>query len=379
MAQSLGSFAADAPRYGAEPADAYYALNGAAAGPTAGVTSIQGESGVVTLASADGSVVITTPTAQSIDLSVPTAAPLVPSPAGTYIDASITVDANGRVTSASSAGQSAVALIYNGTTSGSASGGGVNLSGVYVNDTSPGDGNYKIMYGSLTTAPPQLINGTAPFPMIKGHLYRISISAYFGAGFTDSAFTGTIQIGITTDAANNVTIGAPNNYALWTSPTGTVFAQNVLFQQNFSSSFLVLGQGQSPALYIAALGTPLPNNTNLYTVGTARGGVFSYEDLGLWSGASAVPAQPTALASSEISTTAFKVSWTQAAPAATANAYTLNGTPTVPTIDASINNPTGPYAYFTGLTTGTPYTVVVTPQNNLGVGTASAGLVVTTL
>lgn len=406
MAQSLGGFAADAPRYGVDAEAAYYALKGAG-GTAAGVTSLQTLTGDLVLASSDSSVVFTT-NVGGINLSVPNALPgsvktvvgtdnqvdvttvagtatvalAAPSPAptpGTYIAPNVTVDGFGRVTAVSSAGQVAVALIYNGTTSGSASGGGQNYSSVHTNDGTPGDGNYKIMYGSPTVAAPQLIYGTDNFPMIKGHLYRISISGNFSCSFVDSAVTATIQIGMTTDAANNVTLGAPNNYALWTSPTGQVFPQNTLFNATINSSFLVLGQGQSPALYLAAIGTALPINDNFYTVSAARGSTFSYEDLGLWSGAGAVPAQPTALASSEITTTAFKVSWTQENPQATANAYTLNGIKTVPAIDASINNPSGPYAYFTGLTTGTSYTVVITPQNNLGVGTASAGLVVTTL
>ena len=164
MAQSLGSFAADAPRYGGEADAAYYALKGAG-GTATGVTSLQTLTGDLVLASSDSSVVFTT-SAGGINLSVPNALPgsvktvvgtdnqvdvttvagtatvalAAPSPAptpGTYIASSMTVDGFGRVTAVASAGQAAVALIYNGTTSGSASGGGQNYSSVHTNDGTP--------------------------------------------------------------------------------------------------------------------------------------------------------------------------------------------------------------------------------------------------
>ena len=73
MAQSLGSFAADAPRYGADAEAAYYALKGAG-GTAAGVTSLQTLTGDLVLASSDSSVVFTT-SVGGINLSVPNALP----------------------------------------------------------------------------------------------------------------------------------------------------------------------------------------------------------------------------------------------------------------------------------------------------------------
>jgi len=100
-AQATSSLAADAPRYGVAAADAYYALNQAGTGavnvtqivagsnvtisPTQGtgvvtinaatqapgVTAVNGETGNVQFQSTDGSVVITTPGTQTVNLAVP--------------------------------------------------------------------------------------------------------------------------------------------------------------------------------------------------------------------------------------------------------------------------------------------------------------------
>jgi hypothetical protein len=99
-AQAATSFAADAPRYGVNTADAYYALNQAGTGSTTvtqivagsnvtitpttgtgavtinagtaapGVTALNGETGNVQIQSADNSIAITTPGTGVVDLQV---------------------------------------------------------------------------------------------------------------------------------------------------------------------------------------------------------------------------------------------------------------------------------------------------------------------
>ena len=72
-------------------------------------------------------------------------------------------------------------------------------------------------------------------------------------------------------------------------------------------------------------------------------------------GISTPPSAPTALASSEITTTSFKISWS-GGTGATNYTYTLNGVTTVPGTNAGMASK---YAIFTGLTAGQTYSVVV--------------------
>lgn len=128
-AQATSSLAADAPRYGVAAADAYYALNQAGTGavnvtqivagsnvtisPTQGtgvvtinaatqapgVTAVNGETGNVQFQSTDGSVVITTPGTQTVNLAVPSAVITRGRPATNLIvpfgTAGVTVDLSG--------------------------------------------------------------------------------------------------------------------------------------------------------------------------------------------------------------------------------------------------------------------------------------------
>ena len=201
---------------------------------------------------------------------------------------------------------------------------------------------------------------------------------------TGSGFAGNIQVGLTTNQAgitNATALSTPNNYTIWAQDNAS-YAPSSTYRFPFSISMIVLGQGQLPCLYVAA-GGPLPIDASSITAVAQQASTFSYEDLGVWSGALAVPAQPDTLVASQITATAFKIAWNQENPQATANAYTLNGTKVTPTIDGSINSPIGPYVYFTNtaafpITASTSYTFICTPTNNLGNGPASAPLVVTT-
>jgi len=444
MAQSLGGFAADAPRFAIDLASqngAYYAKANATG--AAGVDSLQTLTGDLTLTSTNASVVFTT-SGNNINLSVPGALPgglttvlgtanqvgvvtasgtatvalAAPSPApapgtfqsanvtvdgfgrvttvtqgptgvavpglsGTYIGASLGVDAYGRITSAASASQAAVALIYNGSSSGPASGTQVGYAGLLLDAVSSNTNSrvYRPMYNGNSGPAFQYIGGTTGFPMILNHIYRVSISGTIqmiwdpaGAGFS-----GNIQVGITTNQAgitNATTLSSPNNYTVW-AQDNAVFVAGTSYRFPFSISMLVVGQGQLPCLYVATA-VPLPIEITGLSAVAQQASTFSYEDLGVWTGALAVPAQPDTLVASEITATAFKIAWNQENPQATANAYTLNGVAVTPTIDGSINSPIGPYVYFTGKTPSTPYTFIVTPSNNLGNGAASAPLVVTT-
>ena len=86
------------------------------------------------------------------------------------------------------------------------------------------------------------------------------------------------------------------------------------------------------------------------------------------------PGVPTALASSEATTVAFKVSWT-GAQGATSYTYTLGGVTTVPSTDSGVASK---FAIFTGLTAGQSYVVIVNAVLS-GLTTSSSPLNTVTL
>ena len=437
MAQSLGSFAADAPRFAIDLAaqnGAYYAK--ADAKGAQAVDSLQTLTGDVVLTSTNGSVTITT-SGQNINLAASgsggvtavvgtanqigvvtasgtaTVALAAPSPAptpGSYLSPSLTVDGLGRVTAIQGGSPS---VPYFGTSNNNAQ--NFNRLTLFGNTNNEGvDGTatyYNMNYISATIG--AFMNGVGFAPLLLNHIYRWSMNGKIEiANLGPGQAVGQWYLGLNTnqDAAPtstpNGSITAPNSYIFAQSPYQTTIANGANLFSNFSASTLVVGKGKVPCLFFATdtaltpdtTGDPMVNGLTV-TVSTfgpnispysgQAGGCLVIEDLGLGVALSGTPSAPVVSPTVTPVPTRIDVQWNitglTASPAP--NFQLLIGTSA--TGPFALPGSLGPFtslgngvfsAYVTGLTTGTTYYFTVSANNGIGpviTSPASAGIVCT--
>ena len=430
MAQSLGSFAADAPRFAIDLAaqnGAYYAK--ADAKGAEAVDSLQGLTGDLVLTSTNASVTITT-SGQNIDLSaaggavvgtanqigvvtaagtstVSLAAPSPAPTAGTYVPSSLTVDGLGRVTAIQ--GGAVPSVPYFGCANNNAQDN--NRMVIFGNTNNAGvDGTanyYNMNYVSATIG--AFMKGVGFTPLLANHIYRWSMNAQlviYNPGASQPV--GKWYMGLNTDQ-DAAPLSTPNSGSLVT-PYSYIFAQSAPLTtigtgftsySNFSASTLVIGKGKIPCMFFAT-DTPLTPYAGDPTVGgfnvevdmfgstvtgaAGPGGCLTIEDLGLGTALSGTPAAPVVSPTTAPTANRIDVQWNitglTAYPAP--NFQLLIGTsntgpfvlPASANAFTSLGN--GVFSgYVTGLTTATTYYFTVSANNGIGpliTSPASAGI-----
>ncbi len=229
--------------------------------------------------------------------------------------------------------------------------------------------SYTYTLNGVTTVPATNAGVASKFAIFTGLTagtsYAVIVTATFSGASTSSSPLNTVTL---PSAPNTLTSSSVTSSGFIVNWLGGAGATSYSYTLNSSSVTPSVDNGVASRSVTFSGLTEGTLYTVIITATNASGSSSGTVSI------STPPGVPTGLASSEITITSFKISWS-GGQGATSYTYTLGGVTTVPSTDAGVASK---YAIFTGLTTGQTYVVIVTAVLS-GLTSSSSSLSVTTV